>query len=312
VAFFPERYREWAAAHGYPVLNAQPPYPFAPELALASPIDGSEVAGLVPVAGRVHIPEPLVWRLEYGVGPAPLGWGVLSGPNPADPNDPAGLGRELDGALGEWDVTATAAQHDVTDFSLRLAAYDPANMDYPVAVSNVVYVVMAAVPTDTPAPTETPSPTGTPEPTPTIALTPSATPQPSTATPTPEATFTPAVGETPSPTVEPSVTPSPEAGLRAVISQPIDGAQVTGQVGVMGSADGPGFIGYVLEYAPGDQPGETAWLAVAPRSSQPVADGALALWQTDALEPGTYSLRLRALDGGGNVRASQVRVIVTR
>ncbi len=314
VAIFPERYREWAAAHGYPVLNAQPPYPFQPELALASPIDGSEVAGLVSIAGRVHIPEPLVWRLEYGVGPAPLGWGVLSGPNPADPNDPANLGRELEGALGAWDVAATAAQHGVTDFSLRLAAYDPANMDYPVAVSNVVYVVMAAVPTDTPSPTETPSPTGTFEPTPTVEMTPSATSESPTLTPTPEGPATPATTETPSPTVEPTVTPSPEtpAVLRAVITQPVDGAQVTGQVEVLGSAGGTGFTGYVLEYAPGDQPGEADWLAVALPSSQPVADGVLGVWSTDVLEPGIYSLRLRAFDGSDNVSAAQVRVIVQR
>ena len=257
VAIFPERYREWAAAHGYPVLNAQSPYPFPPELALDSPIDGSEVTGVVPIAGRVHIPEPLVWRLEYGVGPAPLGWGVLSGPNPVDPNDPAALGREFAGELGGWDVAATAAQHDVTDFILRLAAYDPANMDYPVAVSNVVYVVMAAVPTDTPAPTETPFPTGTPELTPTSELTPTVTPGSPTVTPTPEATLTPVVGETPLPTLAPSPTPSPEAILRAIITQPLDGAQVTGPVAVVGSADGAGFVGYALEYALGDQPGET-------------------------------------------------------
>ena len=313
VAIFPERYREWAAVHGYSVLNAQPPYPYQPELALASPIDGSEVADLVPIAGRVHIPEPLVWRLEYGVGPAPLGWGVLSGPNPADPNDPASLGRELDGALGAWDVAATAAQHDVTDFSLRLAAYDPANMAYPVAVSNAVYVVMAAVSTDTPSPTETPSPTGTSEPTPTIAMTPSVTPEAPTVTPTPEATSTPTAGETPPPTVEPSVTPTSEAeaALRAVITQPVDGAQVTGQVEVLGSADGAGYVRYVLEYAPGDQPGEADWLPVALPSSQPVSDGVLAVWPTDVLEPGIYSLRLR-VDGSGNASAAQVRVIVQR
>ena len=312
VAIFPERYREWAAAHGFPVLNAQSPYPFPPELALDSPIDGGEVTGVVPIAGRVHIPEPLVWRLEYGVGPAPLGWGVLSGPNPVDPNDPAALGREFAGELGGWDVAATAAQHDVTDFTLRLAAYDPANMDYPVAVSNVVYVVMAAVPTDTPAPTETPFPTGTPELTPTSELTPTVTPESPTVTPTPEATFTPVVGETPLPTVEPSPTPSSEAVLRAIITQPVDGAQVTGQVAVMGSADGAGFVGYVLEYALGDQPGETDWLPVAPPSAQPVSDATLALWQTDVLDAGIYSLRLRALNSSGDVRSAQVRVIVVR
>ena len=314
VAIFPERYREWAAAHGYPVLNAQSPYPFQPELALDNPIDGGEVMGIVPIAGRVHIPDPLVWRLEYGVGPAPLGWGVLSGPNPADPNDPAALGREFAGDLGGWDVAATAAQHDVTDFTLRLAAYEPANMDYPVAVSNVVYVVMAVVPTDTPIPTETPSPTRTPEPTPTIELTPTVTPETPTVTPTPEATTTPVLVETPLPTVEPTLTltPAPDAGPRAIITQPIDGAQVTGQVEVMGSADGSGFIEYVLEYAAGDQPGDTDWLPAAPPSTQPVSDATLALWQTDALDAGIYSLRLRALNSSGDVRSALVRVIVVR
>jgi membrane peptidoglycan carboxypeptidase len=314
VAIFPERYREWAAARGYPVLNAQSPYPFPPELALDSPIDGGEVAGVVPIAGRVHIPEPLVWRLEYGVGPAPLGWGVLSGPNPIDPNDPAALGREFAGDLGGWDVAATAAQHDVTDFTLRLAAYDPANMDYPVAVSNVVYVIMAAVPTDTPAPTETPLPTGTPEPTPTSELKPTDTPELPTVTPTPEATFTPMVAatETPLPTLEPSPTPSSGSVLRAIIAQPLDGAQVTGQVAVVGSADGAGFVGYVLEYALGDQPGESDWLQVAPPSAQPVTDATLALWQTDVLDGGIYSLRLQALNSSGDIRSAQVRVSVVR
>ena len=85
--------------------------------------------------------------------------------------------------------------HGTTELTLRLAAYyDVNSLDYPVAVSNVVYVVMAAVPTDTPAATETPSPTGTPELTPTSELTPTVTPEPPTVTPTPEATFTPVVG----------------------------------------------------------------------------------------------------------------------
>jgi hypothetical protein len=173
---------------------------------------------------------------------------------------------------------------------------------------------MAALPTDTPAPTETPSPTETPELTPTSELTPTDTPELPTETPSPEATFTPAVTETPLPTVEPSATPTPEtqAALRAVIAAPVDGAQVTGQVEVMGSADGAGFVGYALEYAPGDQPGETDWLPVAPPSAEPVSDGLLALWPTDALNTGVYSLRLRALNSSGDVRTAQVRVIVVR
>jgi membrane peptidoglycan carboxypeptidase len=312
VAIFPERYREWAAAHGYPVLNAQPPYPFQPELALDSPADGSEVAGVAPIAGRVHIPEPLVWRLEYGVGPAPIGWGVLSGPHPIDSNDPAAPGREFAGELGGWDAAATAAQHGVSDFTLRLAAYDPANMDYPVAVSNAVYVILAASPTGTPAPTETPSPTSTPEPTPVGEITPTAIPEPPTATPTSETTATPAPGETPSPTVEPSPTAPPEPDLRAIITQPADGAVVTGPVAVVGSADGAGFVGYVLDYAAGDQPGEADWQMMGLPSSKPLTDGVFAIWQSDLVEPGLYSLRLRVLDASGNARVAQIRVNVTR
>ena len=133
-------------------------------------------------------------------------------------------------------------------------------------------------------------------------------------TPTPEATFTPVAGatETPLPTVELSPTPSSGATLRTIITQPIDGAQVTGQVDVLGSADGAGFVGYVLEYALGDQPVETDWLPVAPPSAQPVTDATLALWQTAVLDAGIYSLRLRALNSSGDVRSAQVRVIVVR
>ena len=211
-------------------------------------------------------------------------------------------------------VAATAAQHDVTDFSLRLAAYDPANMDYPLAVSNIAYVVLAAAATETPVPAETPTPTETPEPTATIQMTPTTTPESATATPTAVAVASPTPSETPPPTVEPSVTPTPEtqADLRAVIAQPVDGAQVSGQVEVVGSADGAGYMGYVLEYASGDQPSETDWLQVALPSYQPVSDGVLGVWQTDVLEPGIYSLRLRTSDAGGNVSTAQVRIDVAR
>ena len=87
---------------------------------------------------------------------------------------------------------------------------------------------------------------------------------------------------------------------------------MTGQVAVVGSAAGAGFVGYVLEYTLGDQPGETDWLPVAPPSAQPVTDATLALWQTGGLDAGIYSLRLRALNSSGDVRSTQVRVIVVR
>ncbi len=87
---------------------------------------------------------------------------------------------------------------------------------------------------------------------------------------------------------------------------------MTGQVEVLGMADGPDFAGYVVEYAPGDRPQDADWQPAAPPSNQPVSDGTLALWQTDQLAPGIYSLRLRVFDTSGAVYAAQVRVNVTR
>ncbi len=274
------------------------------------------------MAGRVHIPEPLVWRLEYGVGPDPIGWGVLSGPHPSASDD---LGREIDGPLGNWDLPGTAAQHGVNDFTLRLAAYDPAVMDYPVAVSEAAYVVL-----ETPTVTPTPSATATVAATPTAGATPSLTPSPTvevapaatvavtpeaTATPTPEpppAVTPPAV--TPPAVTPPAVTPPAEtpSAVRAIITRPEEGTQVTGPVEVQGVADGSGFAGYIVEYAPGDAPQDAEWRPAAPPSGLPVSGGTLALWPTDQLTPGIYSLRLRVFDQSGTGGAVRVRVNVVR
>jgi len=326
---FPEKYRAWAAAHGYPVLNAKPPYAFPPEVVLYSPAGASTVTGPVPVSGRIHIPEPLVWRLEYGVGPNPIGWGVLSGPHPADPSD--AVGREFNGSLGDWDVPATAARHGVNDLSLRLAVYDPANMVYPVAVSGLAYVVLE-MPTATPepslTPTFTPELTATPSATPEITEAPTETPT-STDSPTPgtlpeataSPTLPPAETVTPTPEVMPSatatsvLTASPTAiapAVTAAIIEPMESAQVKGQVEVSGTADGPDFAGYVVEYAPGDHPLDSEWHPVALPSNQPMTAGVLALWSTEQLAPGVYSLRLRVFDTSGGIRLAEVRVNVGR
>jgi membrane peptidoglycan carboxypeptidase len=293
---FPPRYHAWAAAHGYPVLGPQrPPLEFSPELELRVPANNSLVSGAVLVEGRVRLPEPLVWRLEYGVGPNPEGWGVLSGPHPGGEGDP--LGREVDGALGEWDVAGTAAQHDTTDFSLRLVAYqDSSSLDYPVATSNVVYVQLEEA---TPTPTETASPTPTETSTP--AATETGTPEvTATATPTPQSDVTPA------PT---TATPPPVATLRAVIIEPVDRTQVfIGETLVRGTADGPGFQGYILEFAPGLEPAEDEWEPVSPGSAQPVSGGLLDIWNTSDLAPGIYSLRLRVFDVTGGGAISQVLI----
>ncbi|MCX6030321.1 MAG: transglycosylase domain-containing protein, partial [Chloroflexi bacterium] len=142
VLIFPAKYRAWAEAHGIPqTAIEQQAFAFPPELALNSPANGDKATGIVQIAGRVHLPPPLVWRVEYGVGPDPIGWGVVAGPAQGD----------LDGIITGWDTAKPVAQHNVHDFSLRLAAYDPANLDYPAATSNVAYIqVIAATPTPSP------------------------------------------------------------------------------------------------------------------------------------------------------------------
>ena len=286
VMIFPARYRAWAEAHGYPVLGPQQPsLAFEPELALRSPVSGSLTAGLINVDGRVRVPEPLVWRLEYGVGPNPIGWGVLSGPHPLDPNDP--FGRDIDGNLGQWDAAAAVAQHGVNDFTLRLAAYqDATRTDYPVAASQPVYVVLeAAAPTATDTPTETPTPEATPTETP-------------FATPTTEPEVTPTPTDEVSPTETPEAEPT-SALVLGLMTEPLDGAQLNGPVDVLGTASGTDFAGYQVDFAPGQNPGATEWAPVGLASTTPVDNGLLVTWNTTGLTPGIYTLRLRVYDTGG-------------
>lgn len=312
VMIFPEKYRAWAEAHNLPLLSQQrAPLAFAPELQLSFPADGSEVSGIVLVVGRINIPEPVVWRLEYGAAFDPGAWGVLIGPRPLDPAD--GSARFVDGALLEWDAAATAAQHGTTQLALRLAAYyDVNSLDYPVAVSNVVHLTLVS-PTATPTltPTETPSPTPTLEWLPPATPTPSATPE-GDATPsvTPEGDVTPTPGAdqpTPTPTME--VTPEPSASVTAVITQPLDAASVQGMVAIWGTADGTGFSYYVVEYTAAAAPQESDWVLVM-ESVVPMADGLLAIWPVDRLASGSYWLRLSVFDVTGVSSSAQVQVTV--
>ena len=308
VMIFPAKYQGWAQSHGYPVLGPQKaPLAFEPELELRSPASGLITESIVTLEARVRVPEPLVWRLEYGVGPSPIGWGVLSGPHGADPDSP--FGREFDGSLGEWDVAATAAMHGVNDFTIRLAAYYEGDQtDYPVAASAAAYVVLEA---PTPAPTETPTETPTP------LLTPTATPTETfVATPTPTATPTggvpgPTPTETPTVAAPPTATPTdmpPSTTVRAAITQPQPGAQVSGIVNVLGIADGPEFAGYEFDYAIGDAPGEGSWMPLGMASTTPVTDGVLVTIDTQGITPGVYTLRLRVYDTGGQFVEARVTV----
>ena len=243
VMLFPTKYRAWAEAHGIPQPAIElPAYAFRPELRLDAPASGNEATGMIAVTGRVHLPEPLSWRVEYGVGPSPIGWGVIAGP----------LNGDREGQLAEWDTTIAAEAHNVTDFSVRLAAYDAALPDYPVAVSNVAYLtVLRPTATPTASPTASPTPTRTPT-------------RPTTPTPTATRTLTPTLAA--SPTAIASSTPT----LRA---SPTRGVTVTATAGptARATATSPASATATIPPATATIPPATATATAIPATATPRA-----------------------------------------
>lgn len=95
-----------------------------------------------------------------------------------------------------------------------------------------------------------------------------------------------------------------------MISSPQDGAQVSGEIELIGTADIPNFGFYKYEIA---RPGETIWLPI--QVGEDVRrDEELGIWDTSTLDPGDYSLRLVVTDNQGNSLLPcmiQVRVVST-
>jgi hypothetical protein len=85
---------------------------------------------------------------------------------------------------------------------------------------------------------------------------------------------------------------------------------VSGDVLVMGSADGQGFAYYLLEFAPGSPPDDKDWQPLGPEVAAPMTDGLLGTWQTGGLVPGFYTLRLRVYDAFGSEVTAEVVVEV--
>ena len=82
------------------------------------------------------------------------------------------------------------------------------------------------------------------------------------------------------------------------IERPADGAWVSGQVEIVGTATREDFLYYRLEYSATSSP--DAWVIIGAPTSQPVENGRLATWSTRGLAPGNYRLRLTVLDITGN------------
>jgi hypothetical protein len=96
--------------------------------------------------------------------------------------------------------------------------------------------------------------------------------------------------------------------LRAEIDEPIEGSRVSGDIPVIGVADGSDFASYQLSFAARAQPDESAWQPVGSMSfsPSPAPGGLLAVWQTASLSPGIYTIRLTAYDVNGGMATAQV------
>ncbi len=91
------------------------------------------------------------------------------------------------------------------------------------------------------------------------------------------------------------------SGRMAKIDYPTENGQVSGEVAVIGTADGPGFSGYLLEYGEGPRP--QSWTTIA-SSTIPVKSDTLGLWNSSGLS-GLFTLRLTV----GEQNQAVVRVI---
>ncbi len=92
----------------------------------------------------------------------------------------------------------------------------------------------------------------------------------------------------------------------ATITSPANGATVSGKVAVKGTASGPNFGYYKVEFK-----SATDWvLADGTTHTTAVTDGTLATWDTTTVADGSYDLRLLVADSTGQYITAQVSVIV--
>lgn len=99
----------------------------------------------------------------------------------------------------------------------------------------------------------------------------------------------------------PTSTPAPQvvcADPNVCITSPAAGAQVSGVVQVLGTANIPQFQFYKLEYGLGADP--DTWHSTSDIHRQPVVNGVLDTWNATGFPAGAYKLRLTVVDITGN------------
>jgi PKD repeat protein len=84
----------------------------------------------------------------------------------------------------------------------------------------------------------------------------------------------------------------PAQPVSIVILSPVPGNIVAGNVQVLGSATHPQFLQYQVEFGPDPNPSQL-WYPATNAVQQPVLNGLLGVWNTNATQDGLYQLRLR-------------------
>jgi hypothetical protein len=93
----------------------------------------------------------------------------------------------------------------------------------------------------------------------------------------------------------------------AAITSPATGATISGKVDVVGTAAGPSFGYYKVEFKTA-----TEWVLAdgTPQHTVAVSNGKLATWDTTATPDGSYDLRLLVTDQAGQYVTTQISVTV--
>jgi subtilisin family serine protease len=97
------------------------------------------------------------------------------------------------------------------------------------------------------------------------------------------------------------------APLEAKFYAPLDGAAVHALTPLVGSAQGPGFASYTVDFGEGENP--ISWTVIQSGTS-PVNNGSLGTFNPTTLHDSGFTVRLRVFDGTGHVYSDQIRIWV--
>jgi hypothetical protein len=109
----------------------------------------------------------------------------------------------------------------------------------------------------------------------------------------------------------PAAGPFAQAPGFAEITRPVDGEAVRGVVTLEGTANHPAFDRFDLAFAYDADPTET-WFPIVDEDRSRVVEGRLAVWDTNGITDGDYTLRLRVWPAEGDPLVTVVRGVRVR